>query len=113
PAKILVVSDGDIARNGIDPTSGEIRDLGFNQYLNYTFANKPFLTNAVEYMLDRIGLSEARAKTIKLRLLDKQKIQNERLYWQVVNVLVPLILLVILAIGFNYLRKRRYSGKTM
>ncbi|MCB0685990.1 MAG: gliding motility-associated ABC transporter substrate-binding protein GldG, partial [Saprospiraceae bacterium] len=49
PAKILVVSDGDIARNGIDPTSGEIRDLGFNQYLNYTFANKPFLTNAVEY----------------------------------------------------------------
>lgn len=108
PAKILVVSDGDVARNGIDPTTGEIRDLGFNQYVNYTFANKEFLTNAVEFMLDRIGLSEARAKTIKLRLLDRQKIQDEKLFWQILNVLLPLILLIIAGVLFNALRKRRY-----
>lgn len=109
PARILVVSDGDIARNSVDPTSGEIRDLGFNEYVNYTFANKEFLTNSVEYMLDRIGLSEARAKTIKLRLLDQQKIQEEKLYWQIINVLLPLLLLLGAGIIFNYLRKRRYT----
>jgi ABC-2 type transport system permease protein len=109
PAKILVVSDGDIARNSINATNGEIRPLGFNSYVNHTFANLEFLTNAIEFMLDRIGLSEARAKTIKLRLLDKQRIQNERLYWQVLNVVLPLVLLVAFGILFNALRRRRFA----
>jgi hypothetical protein len=109
PAKHLVVSDGDIARNSITPANGEIRPLGFKTSVNHTFANLEFLTNAIEFMLDRIGLSEARAKTIKLRLLDKQRIQSERLYWQVLNVVLPLFLLVVFGLIFNGLRRRKYA----
>ncbi len=109
PAKILVVSDGDVAKNYINPTNGAIQPLGFNQFVNYTFANQEFLTNAVEYMLDRIGLSEARAKNIKLRLLDKQRIQKERGFWQILNVVLPLVLLIVVGIIFNLLRHRRYA----
>ncbi len=60
-------------------------------------------------MLDRIGLSESRAKNIKLRLLDKQRIQTERFYWQMLNVVLPLVLLLVIGIIFNVVRKRRFA----
>ncbi len=109
PSRILIVSDGDLAKNYINPTTREIQPLGFNQFVNYTFANQEFLNNSVEFMLDRIGLSEARAKNIKLRLLDKQRIQTERLYWQMLNVVLPLVLLIVIGIIFNVVRKRRFA----
>ena len=109
PAKILVVSDGDIAKNLVNPTNGAIRPLGYNQYMNYTFDNQDFLTNAIEYMLDKEGLIEARARNIKLRLLDKPRIAEERLYWQVLNVVLPLLLLGAFGLFFHFRRKRKYA----
>jgi len=107
--KVLIVSDGDVARNLVNPNTGEVRPLGFNQYMNYTFDNQAFLTNAIEYMLDRVGLSQARAKTIKLRLLDQPKIKRERLYWQLLNVLLPLIILAVFGAAFIFIRKWRFA----
>ncbi len=109
PTSILVVADGDVAKNLYNPRSGKISDLGFNQYVNYTFANKNFLTNAIEYMLDRRGLIETRAKTIKLRLLDRKKITEEKMKWQILNVVLPLIVLLVFGILFQYLRRRKYG----
>lgn len=108
-SKILVVADGDIAKNLINPTNGAIRPLGYNQYMNYTFDNQDFLTNAIEYMLDSEGLIESRARNIKLRLLDKPRIAQERLYWQLLNVVLPLILLSAFGIFFHFRRKRKYA----
>ena len=109
PTKILVVADGDIAKNLVNPATGKISDLGFNRYMNFTFANKNFLTNAIEYMLDNQGLIEARAKTIKLRLLDRQRMESEKTKWQVINVALPLLLLVVAGWIFQYLRRRKYA----
>ncbi len=109
PSKILVVADGDVAKNGVNPNTGELRQLGFNQYMNYTFDNKDFLTNAIEYMLDRNGLIAARAKTFKLRLLDQPRIERERVRWQLINVVLPLMLLILVGVLFNYLRRRRFA----
>ncbi len=112
PTKILIVADGDIAKNLINPSTGEISDLGFNKYMNYTFANKNFLTNAIEFMLDNRGLIDARAKTLKLRLLNKQKMSDEKLKWQFINVALPLILLIVIGWIFQYLRRRKYGVPT-
>jgi gliding-associated putative ABC transporter substrate-binding component GldG len=108
-AKVMIVADGDVARNLVNANTGAVKPLGFNPYMNYTFDNQDFLTNTIEYMLDRVGLSQARAKTLKLRLLDQPRIQTERLYWQVLNVALPLILLIIFGFLFNAFRKYRFT----
>ena len=108
-AKILVVADGDIAKNLINPATGEFRELGYNQYTRYTYDNKNFLVNAIEYMLDSRGLFEARAKEVKLRLLDKPRINKEKSKWQLINVVLPLLVLIVFGILFNGLRKYKYA----
>ncbi|NND05377.1 MAG: gliding motility-associated ABC transporter substrate-binding protein GldG [Saprospiraceae bacterium] len=111
PAKIIIVGDGDVARNAINPLNGQVRPLGYNRYVNYTFDNMDFLTNCLEYLLDRKGLIDSRAKNVKLRLLDRPKIQAEKTKWQIINVLVPLFLLIFSGFVFQYLRRRKFGVK--
>ena len=109
-AKILVVSDGDIIKNLINSTSGEIVPLGFNKYENTSFTgNRDFLLNAIEYMLDETGVLEARSKDIKLRLLNAVKAEEEGVKWQLINILGPLALILVFGIVYQFLRKRKFS----
>lgn len=109
PAKMMVVSDGDIARNLFNPERGTIRPLGFNKYENRLYANKPFLINALEYLIDDSGIIEARGKEVKLRLLNVVKAKSEKTKWQLINIGLPLVFLMIFGFSFNWLRKRRYT----
>jgi ABC-2 type transport system permease protein len=109
PTKMLVVADGDIASNPFDAAERKVLPLGFNKFEKYTFANKDFLLNAVEYLLDKEGLITARSKEVRLRMLDKVKAQNEKTFWQVLNIALPLLLLALFGVLFNYLRRRRYT----
>ena len=110
--KMIVISDSDFIKNLYDPGSGRISELGFNKYEQFTFkGNQQFVFNAIEYLLDENGLIEARGKDVKLRLLNKVKIQSERSYWQFLNIGLPLIFLILIGIIYNFTRKRRYSRK--
>lgn len=110
PSKMIVVADGDVAANDYLRSTGEVFDLGYDRYTRQTFANKTFLLNCVNYLLDDEGLLQLRSREVKLRLLDKKKMANERLKWQVLNVLAPLLVLGLVAWLVQYLRKRRYAG---
>jgi hypothetical protein len=105
---MLVVSDGDIARNLYNPQTGQTFPLGKNPFEGYTFANKDFLLNAVEYLRDDQGIIEARGREVKLRLLDTARAGAEQSFWQLLNILVPLVLLVAFGLLFNYIRKNRF-----
>ena len=109
PTKIIVVGDGDIARNEVNIRSGQPRPLGFDPTTNYTFANRDFLMNAVAYLVDENGLIQARNKQVKIRPLDKEKIKNETLKWQLVNLIFPIVLLVVYGAGRAYWRKRKFA----
>ncbi len=106
----IVVSDGDIARNAYNPTTGEMRPLGFNVYERRIFANKNFLVNSIEYLIEGRGIIEARAREVKLRLLDNIKVKEEKTYWQVVNTLVPILLLAAFGLLYIWYRKRRFAS---
>jgi gliding motility-associatede transport system auxiliary component len=109
-SKIMIVSDGDLAKNVYNATTGEIKEIGFNKYENFVFqGNQALLFNTVEYMLDQEGIIEARAKEVKLRMLDVVRAQSESLKWQLINVALPLLILLLSVWGFNALRKRRYA----
>ena len=109
PTKMLVVSDGDVARNDYDFKQNAILPLGYNRFENYKFANKDFLLNAIEYMLDDKGIIEARGKEVKLRLLDTAAAKENALTWRLVNIALPLVLLAGFGGFFIWRRKRRFE----
>ncbi|MFM7488612.1 MAG: gliding motility-associated ABC transporter substrate-binding protein GldG, partial [Cytophagales bacterium] len=76
----------------------------------YTFANQDLLLNMVAYLTNENGLIAARNKEVKIRPLDKQKIRDERTYWQAVNILLPLIALALFGVVWMYARKKKYSS---
>ncbi len=109
PTRMVVVADGDIARNFINNKTGAPMTLGRNPVDRITYANKDFLINAIEYLRDDVGLIAARGREVKLRLLDTNKAKAEETFWTVINILGPLVLLGIFGFVFNWLRKRRYA----
>ena len=106
--KMIIISDGDVGKNQI--LKEKPYDLSKDKWTNQQFGNKEFLLNAVDYLLDDSGLIQLRNKSLKIRMLDKQKAFKERSYWQFLNVVLPLILLFSFGIIFNYLRKRKYRS---
>jgi len=104
--KMIVIADGDIGKNQI--LKGEPTDLSRDKWTNQDFGNKDFLINSVDYLLDDVGLIQLRNKTLQIKNLDKQKAFKERTFWQFLNVVLPLILLLIFGFVFHFLRKRKY-----
>lgn len=107
--KMVVVSDGDIIKNKYRASTGEVFPLGYDVYTRQTFANKKFILNCVNYLCDDSGLISVRAREIKIRLLNKKKVEKERLQWQLLNVALPVLLIIIFGVIQTVLRKRKYA----
>ncbi|WP_231582616.1 gliding motility-associated ABC transporter substrate-binding protein GldG [Pedobacter sp. BMA] len=109
PAKMIVIGDGDVFKNQVSEKDGAPFPLGFDRYTQRTFGNKALLLNIVDYFTDEGNLIDLRNKEVKIRLLDKAKIQLEKTKWQIVNIAVPLLLLILFAIFQHYYRKYKYA----
>ncbi len=110
--KMIVIADGDIIRNQMQLSQGNYipLPLGYDKYTGQQFGNKEFILNAMNYLTDDSGLISIRSKELKLRLLDRTKVGNERTYWQILNTIVPIVLVLIFGIILAFLRKRKYAG---
>jgi ABC-2 type transport system permease protein len=110
-ARVIVCADGDVVMNdlnGQDPLP-----LGFSKDINYTFANAEFLSNCLDYCVNPSGILEARSKDYSLRLLDPEKTEDERTFWQLINIGLPLLVIILCGSVFQYIRKKKYSGGTL
>jgi len=110
--KMIVVADGDIVLNGI--FQEKPLPMGVNSYTvetqyEYPFANKEFVENCLEYLINNAGLSEARAKDYTLRLLDSKKVAEQKTMWQVINLALPVLLIIIFGLIYNWWRKKKYT----
>ena len=108
PSKLILISDGDIASNQIH--QGQPLDLGVDKWTQEYYHNKEFLMNAVDYLLDDTGLLELRNKKIVLRTLNKSLITQNRTYWQLFNLIVPLMILGVFGAAFLFYRKKKYAN---
>jgi gliding-associated putative ABC transporter substrate-binding component GldG len=109
--RMIVISDGDIIRQQFRQ-NGDQREplpLGYDRYTRQTFGNKEFLLNAINYLCGFDELMESRSKEFKLRMLNRAKITEQRTTWQMLNVVVPVLIIVAFGFIFNALRKRRYQ----
>lgn len=112
PTKMIVVSDGDIAKNALDPKNRHRPTplpLGINPFDGYQYANKDFLMNCLEYLIDSKGIIAARNKQIKLRPLDQERAYDEKLKWQFINLFLPLLILLAFGLGYWFIRRVRFA----
>ncbi|TKK70145.1 gliding motility-associated ABC transporter substrate-binding protein GldG [Ilyomonas limi] len=107
--KQIVVSDADIVTNAVSNTTGPL-PMGELPLENYRFANREFFLNSVDYMVSNSGIFESRNKDFTLRLLDKKKIQEQRTQWQFINIVVPVVLIIVFGMLFQYFRKNKYAA---
>jgi len=113
PTSLFVVADGDIPANEVEFDRGAFRaqPLGYDRYTRQTFGNSEFILNVVNYMTDESGIMELRSREFKLRLLNRE-ILNQRskvMKWKLLNILLPLFLVVISGLGIQFVRRRRYA----
>ncbi|MEM1215996.1 MAG: gliding motility-associated ABC transporter substrate-binding protein GldG [Bacteroidota bacterium] len=106
--RMIVVADGDVVANPVRP-DGSVMPLGFNIFEKYQFSNKEFITNCLEYLLDEGGVIQARGKEVRLRMLDTERAEQESGFWQLLNIGLPVILLLLFGFGYNYWRRNRYA----
>ena len=109
PTRMIVVADGDVAKNKINIEKQSYSPLGYNDVDRYLFANKDFVINSLEYLLDEQGVAEARGREVKLRMLDTVQAQEEKTKWRLINIALPLALLALFGWVFQWWRKRRWS----
>lgn len=107
---MIVIADGDIIRNDIQPSTGKALELGFDKYANQMYGNKNFILNCMNYLCDDSGLMAIRSRELTLRLLDKKKLKNEKLKWQLINTTLPLLIIILFGIIQNFIRKRKYAS---
>jgi gliding-associated putative ABC transporter substrate-binding component GldG len=106
--QVLVTGDGDWVLNGFN-REGPL-PMGTNPYTQYSFANKNFLLNAIDYMTDESGIMAARSKDFTLRVLDPKRLEKEKSMWQWINIGLPLLLLLLAGATFAWLRRKKYAG---
>ena len=106
--KMIVISDGDVVKNQLDKNYQPL-ELGFDKWTNNLYANKEFMMNCVNYLLDDNGLINIRSKEVDLPILDSTKVQENYTFSQIITVGVPIVILLVFGLVFTFLRKRKYS----
>ena len=113
PNKMIVISDGDVVLNGVsqnNPLPMGVNPFTVGSQYQYQFANKDFIQNCLSYLINNSGLSEAKSKDYTLRLLDTKKINEQRVTWQIINIVLPVLLVLLFGGAYQFWRKRKYTA---
>lgn len=109
PARMIVVGDGDILKNQVSTTDGSTFPLGYDRYTQQQFGNRNFLLNVADYLSDDTALIQLRNKEIRLRQLDRARIRDEKTFWQILNIGLPIAMLIVFGIFQHYYRRQKYA----
>lgn len=105
--KMIIISDGDIVANQVH--EGQPTPLNIDKWTGQYFGNKDFLLNSLDYLLDDNGLITLRGKTLEISMLNKQKVMEDKFFWQFVNIIMPLIFMGVFGFVYQWWRKKSYT----
>lgn len=108
-SKVLVVGDGDLLSNDFDRRTRQPLPIGYDEISKNTYSNQEFFLNTLSYMLDEGGIITSRTKEFEIRPLDTFKIQEEKSYWQFLNLVIPNIIILVFGLAWYFWRKKKYS----
>jgi gliding-associated putative ABC transporter substrate-binding component GldG len=109
PTKIIICSDGDLIVNEFSQKTGNPLPLGYDKTTQHTFGNKDFVMNSIDYLIDEDGVIQAKGKEVKLRPLDKLRTRDERTFWQILNIGLPVALVLLFGFILQWTRRRKYG----
>jgi gliding-associated putative ABC transporter substrate-binding component GldG len=109
--RMIIVADADIVRNeikrsGVNETP---LPLGQDKFTGQVYGNKDFLINCLNWLVDKNGIMELRSRELKLRLLNTQMIKSEKLRWQLINIIGPVLVVVLSGLLYSYFRRKKYT----
>jgi ABC-2 type transport system permease protein len=109
--KMVVIADGSLAENNVNYSTQppRIQELGYDRVSGRVFGNKEFLLNVIYYLNDDYGVMQLRNRTLKMRLLDKVRLREQKTWWQWINVLVPLLIILVFGVVYNLIRRYRFA----
>jgi gliding-associated putative ABC transporter substrate-binding component GldG len=135
--KQIFISDGDMIRNFVDSAAWfpavmmyqnpnvqrqfkmhewllvqkAIFPTGYDQNTGKMYDNTEFLVNCVDYLCDNSDMIELRSKILQIGQLDKSKtgVEKVKLRYQLLNLGLPLLLLVLTGAIAMVVRRFRYS----
>ena len=107
PAKMVLISDGNIAENQTD--KGEPLELGYDKWTNNLYANKRFLQNTIHHLIGEDQRLMLRSKEIQLAFLDQTLLNEQKSLVQQLAFGLPLLILSLAAGLLFRFRKRRYG----
>jgi gliding-associated putative ABC transporter substrate-binding component GldG len=109
--KVVVFGDGEVFQSETNLQDGRPLVLGEDPFSQTVFANKILLRNLVQYLSDPEGIIASRTRTFQIRPLSKVKIAEEKIFWQILNVISPVAVLILLGMGVWGIRKQKFSKK--
>lgn len=119
PNKMVVIGDGDIIRNELGQTQKGnlvpyrlefdpmVRDNNGN--LVPYHGNGIFFLNLVDHMMGNDYLIPLRSRMKTQRLLNRKAISLERTKWQVINIIIPILIVVLLGAVQLFIRRKKYT----
>ncbi len=108
---MIIIADGDIIRNEVSIRGNRTipLELGADRYSGQTFGNKDFIINCLNYLADDNDLISLRSRELKIRLLDRLKVKEHRLFWQLLNTIVPVVIVILSGVIYSVYRRRKYT----
>jgi len=83
--------------------------MGYNQFTNYHYANREFLLNSIEYLVNPSGILDTRSKSYELRQLDPAAVEESKTLWQIINIAGPVLLVLLFGVIGQAMRKKKYQ----
>ena len=114
--KMVFIGDGDLIRNDFIKAEKQIKpvllsfesaDYGTPDFFP-RYGNGMFFQNLVDELLEKSELIPLRSKMNMPRLL-KKEIFGQRNFWQLINILFPLIIVIVIGLVNQYRRKKKYA----
>ena len=123
--KVFVVGNGRMIANQYDSMPKqigegymyrpkELNDLQFDEELArmqapHFFGNQEFIQNLADYMMGDNSVLDIRSRQIDIHEIDKERVKSEASFFKILNMLLPVGIIVLLALGMAYLRKRKFA----
>ncbi len=101
--KMIVISDGDIGKNQLQ--EGKPLPLGYDKWINQTYGNGQFLMNCLDYLLNDSGVLNLRNKEYKEVMLNKTLLRANKIKYQFINFILPLLFILLIGFVAKYKRK--------